>query len=335
MTFLDESIATAEQMIKAYPESPELALALRTLLQNQRLLLSAELKKPSDVEAYFQSLADASASPAAKSKILFALAAYVAEGDRNRAVDLMNKAFDTKVVYSPQDLDFYGLALVDAKKFNEATAVFDKLAADYPIPAGTPANQAPRLIQEAQAMALFGEGRVAQASGKAAEAGRIFEQLKALYPWSPKVLEADYGIAEALRAKGDPDKALALLPAIIRADTASADLRANSMLLGGFIMKDRMSAATDPKAKDDALAAGIDYFIKIAQFYGGVPVAAARGLWEGGQLLEAQANAATDAKFKTQQLDRAKAAYKQLVTDYPNSEFAPKAQERLTALGGK
>jgi outer membrane protein assembly factor BamD (BamD/ComL family) len=54
----------------------------------------------------------------------------------------------------------------------------------------------------------------------------------------------------------------------------------------------------------------------------------------GGQLLEQQANGSSDAKFKTQQLGKAKASYQQLLKDYPNSEFAPKAQERLTTLGG-
>ena len=54
----------------------------------------------------------------------------------------------------------------------------------------------------------------------------------------------------------------------------------------------------------------------------------------GGQLLERQANVSNDAKFKAQQLAKAKASYQQLLKEYPNSEFVSKAQERLTALGG-
>ena len=58
-------------------------------------------------------------------------------------------------------------------------------------------------------------------------------------------------------------------------------------------------------------------------------------------MLEEQANAIPDtkdpkdAKFKAQQLDRAKAFYQQLVKDFPNSPYVPKAKERLAALGVK
>ena len=99
-------------------------------------------------------------------------------------------------------------------------------------------------------------------------------------------------------------------------------------------MAEKAKATADQRQKDEYLGAAIDYFIKIAQFYSGVPTAAAAGLWMGGQLLEQQANGSADAKFKTQQLGKAKASYQQLLKEYPNSEFASKAQERLTALGG-
>ncbi len=80
-TLLDSSIASAEEAIKKYPESPSLALSPLTLLQSQRMLVGAELKTGSKVEQYFQSLADSTTSPSAKSKVLFALANYVSERD--------------------------------------------------------------------------------------------------------------------------------------------------------------------------------------------------------------------------------------------------------------
>jgi TolA-binding protein len=330
---LDAAIATAEEVLTAYPESPEVALSLRTLLQGQRLLLGAELKKPDDVESYFEGLADSAANPGTKSKILFAFADYVGEQDAERALEIMSSAYDSAVIYSPEDLDSYGLALVSQGKHDEAQAVFEKLGADYPVPSGTEANAAPLLVQQAQATALFGKARVLQEQGKTAEAGELFARLKSLYPWSPKVLEADYGIAESLRADGQLDDAITLLGTIIRAPNATADLRANSMLLFGNIMVDKMNATNDPDQRNNFRDSAIDNFIKIAQFYGGVPSAAARGLWEGAQLIEKQAEASTDANFKNQQLSRAKAFYEQLAADYPNSEFAPQARERANAIG--
>jgi hypothetical protein len=126
---------------------------------------------------------------------------------------------------------------------------------------------------------------------------------------------------------------LALLPAIIRAQNASAELRANAFLLGGNIMMQKTESATDPKQKDEFRAQAIDFFTKIAQFYSGVPIAASEGLWKGGQLLEAQAADAKDDKFKSQQLSRARESYKQLVKDYPESAQASQAKARLAAIG--
>lgn len=332
-TNIESSIAADEEMIKKYPDSPALALGLQTLLASQRLLIGAELKKPAEVEAYFKSLAENTSSPLAKSKILFALAAYVGEQDKARALTIMTDAYKPDIVYSPQDYDAYGIALIEQKKLDEAAAVFDNLAQKYPIPAGVAPNAAPYLVQEAQANAIFGKGRIAQAKGQTAEAGKLFAQLKALYGWSPKVVEADFGISQSLKNEKKFDEALALLGNIIRNQKATAELRANSMLLGGDLMVEKMNAATDPKEKQTFLNAAIDYYIKIAQFYGGVPTVAAAGLWQGAQLLEEQAAGLADPKLKTQQLNKAKAAYQQLLKDYPHSEFVPKAQERLKALG--
>ncbi len=333
-TLLDGSIASSEEAIKKYPESGSLALALQTLSQSQRMFLSAGLKTAPDVEQYFQSLADSTASPNARSKILFALANYVSEQDGARALSIMNDAYKTDIIYSPRDMDFYGLALIKEKQLDEAAAVFEKLAGDYPVPQNVTPNQASQLVQEAQAIALFGRARVAQEQGKTTDAGQLFQELKALYPWSPKVLEADYGIAQSLKEQGKLDEAVNLLTGLIRAPSATAEVRAQAMLLGGTIMAEKAKAAGDQKQRDEFLAAAIDYFIKIAQFYSGVPTAAAQGLWLGAQLLEQQANGSKDARFKEQQLQKARASYQQLLKEYPNSEFASKAQERLSALGG-
>jgi len=330
---IQSSVSTSEDMLAKYPSSTDLASGLQTLLADQRMLLRAELKTDPQVEQYFQTLADKTSDSGAKSKILFTLASFVSEKDKPRALAKMNEAFDAAVIYAPKDLDIYGLALIGDKKYDESAAIFQKLAKDYPNPPGTTATTAPTAVQEAQAISIFGLGRVAQEKKQTAEAGKLFQQLKALYPWSPKVLEADYGIAESLRAEGKLDDALALLPAIIRAQNASAELRAGSFLLGGNIMRKKMEDATDPKQKEEFRGQAIDFYTKIAQFYSGVPLAAAEGLWQGGQLLEEQAGASADPKFKTQQLNRAKESYKQLVKDYPDSQYAAKAKERLTALG--
>lgn len=320
---LATSIAAGEKMAATYPDSAQLGLGLRSLLAAKQMELAAGLIDAAAVEKYFADLA-ASAPDSAKSKILFARAAFIGGKDPARALEEMNKAYDAALVYAPSDLDLYGLALLGNGKADQAKAVFEKIATDYPNPAGQEPAQAPPAIQEAQAISIFGLGRVAQEQGDVAGAGALFEKLKALYPWSPKVLEANYGIAASLKEQGKGDEAVALLTQIIRAPNAPTELRANSMLLGGYIQKD--------KGERDA---AIDYFIKISAFYEGVPQAAATGLWEGGQLLEAQV-----AELQTGDPEKAKKqkaqvlrAYQELVEKFPDSEFAPKARERLNALG--
>ena len=322
-TLMAASLAAGEKLTATYPDSPELSLGLRALLAAKKLELDAGLTDAAGVEKYFADLA-ATAPGGAKNKVLFARASFINAADPKRALEEMNKAYDPSLLFAPTDLDLYGLALLETGEAEKAKAVFEKVAKDSPIPAGTEAAKAVPAVQEAQAISLFGLGKVAQKEGDKAGAGKLFEQLKALYPWSPKVLEANYGIAESLRQQGKGDEAIALLTQIIRAPNAPSQLRADSMLLGGYIQKDK-------KQRD----AAIDYFIKISAFYDGVPEAASTGLWEGGQLLEEQVKElqTSDPAKATKQRAQLVRAYQELTTKFPNSPFAAKAKERLSALG--
>lgn len=318
------SMECAEKLLMQYPDAPQVALALQTLLEDQKLLVTAKLKTPAQTEAYFQNLAKKfEAKPATRSKVLFTLAAFLFDKDKTKALAQMQSAYDPKLVYAPADLDLFGGALIDAGKISEALAVYEKLARDFPNPPNVAPDKAPPQIAEAQAIALYGTGRALQKQGKVAEAAQRFDTLKKLYPWSPKILEANYGIAEADVANGKLDEAMTLLVGIIRAPTATAELRANAMLLGGRIQE-----------KKNAIEAAIDYYIKIATFYEGVPQAASEGLWRGAQLLEKQAAglSETTKPKKSQQLSKAVKAYKDLAEKYPASQFAAKAKERLQTL---
>lgn len=317
------ALAAAEKMITDYPDSPELSLGLHSLLTTKKLELDSGLTDDAGVENYFADVA-ASAAGSAKSKALFTRASFISTKDPKRALEEMNKAYDASLRYAPSDLDLYALALLDNGDADKAKAIFEKIATDFPNPDGADPTKAPPTIQEAQAIALFGLGKIAQKAGDTAAAGQLFEKLKKLYPWSPKVLEANYGIAESLRQQRKGDEAIALLTQIIRAQNAPSQLRADAMLLGGYIQKD--------KGQNEA---AIDYFIKISAFYDGVPEAAATGLWEGAQLLEQQVKdlQSSDPKKAENQHEQLVRAYKDLTTKFPDSKYAAQAKERLTALG--
>jgi TolA-binding protein len=316
------SIDAAEKLVQQFPDGPQVTPALETMLADQRLLAGAKLKTDAEVEQYFADLAkNFESSPATASKVIFALASFVSDKDKAKALDLMAGAYDPKLVYAPAALDLYGSALIEQGKVANAKKVYEKLAADYPNPPGVAAEKAPRQIAEAQATALYGIGRCFQKQDNVSEAAKRFEKLKTLYPWSPKILEADFGIAQSLLAQKKYDEALKELVRIIRAPAATAELRANAMLLGGEIHE-----------RKGNLEPAIDYYIKIAAFYEGVPATAAEGLWHGGQLLEKQSAALSDPAKKTAQRNKAIKAYKDLVEKYPASPFATKAKDRLELL---
>lgn len=288
---VEGSIAAAEQLLNDYPDSPAVALALQTLLADQQFLVGAGKRMTEGIDIYFQSLADKFENkPATRSKILFTLASHLNATDKEKALELMENVYDPSQKYAPGDIDLYTKALLDQGKIDKAEAVANKLTADY-TSKGDP-KQAPREVQEAQAIGLHVLSQVAQAKGDSAKAGELSSQLKTLYPWSPKVAEANYLIAQSMMAESEFDAALAQLVPTIRSSTAPAELRAQAMLLGGKIQQAKAEAF---KAQGNiveyrrSLEAAIDYYLKIAAFYEGVPSAAAEGLWRGGQLLETQA----------------------------------------------
>jgi TolA-binding protein len=318
------SVAAIEKMLDQFPNSDQLGLALETLLADQQMLLDAKLKTPREIDNYLRGLAGKYNSDAsARSRILFALATFTYQKDPAKAIADMTAAYDPSLVYAPDDLDLYGSALIDQGKPDQAYAVYSKIAKDFPTPPGVQPTLAQPAIQEAQATALFGMARALEKEGNIAQAGKLYGQLKTLYPWSPKVVEANYGIAKSLVDGGKFDDALKLLIAIVANRNASAQLRARAFLLIGDAQQDKGN-----------LPAAIDSYLKTAVYYAGVPDVAAQGLWKGAQLLEKQAATLSDQTTpkKSEQINKAVLAYNSIVTKYPNSQFVGPAQARLSAL---
>ncbi len=273
---IEKSIAAGEQIIEKFPDTAPVALALNNLLDVQKTKLRAKLTTEQGIEEYFTNLATkAEGKPAAQSKIRFTLSSFVFQKDKAKAIKMLSDAYNPEFKYAPEDMDLYGKALIDSKEFDKAIAVYQKLAKDYPVPEpGKGAKQ----LQEAQAIALAGEGNALLGKADTDNAGAKFKELETHYPWSPKMMEVNYGIARDLHSKKQDEDALKRLLEVVKNANASSSLRANSMLLLGIIHEEagRFDAA-------------IDNYIKIATFYNGVPEAASEGLWRGAKLLERQA----------------------------------------------
>jgi TolA-binding protein len=320
------SISAGENLLTKFPDSDQVGVALKTLLTDHEMLLAAKQETADDIDKYFHGLAAKFGSnESAKSRIIFALATFTFQKDPVMGLAQMGVAYNPAYVFAPGDLDVYGSALIGQGKADDGYKVYAKIAKDYPIPAGVQPAQAPPAIQEAQATALFGMATALEKQGKSAEAGKMFAQLKATYPWSPKVVEATFGIAKSLVQQHKPDDASKLLVAIVGSRSAPTTLRAHAFLLIGQIQEDKGN-----------IPAAIDSYLKTAAYYGSVADAAAEGLWRGGQALEKQAATLTEQSTpkKSEQIAKAVSAYRDIGTKYPDSPFYQQAQDRLKALGG-
>ncbi len=274
----DNSIAAAEQIIERFPDSPAVALALNNLLEISKTKLRARLTTDAEVEKYFEGLAaKAEGKAAAQSKIRFTLSAFLSEKNKDKAVQMMSEAYKADLKYAPEDVDLFGKTLLAKKDYDKAMEVYGKLARDYPIPAGMDPKKAPKQVQEAQAIALSGEGNALLGKKENEAAAKKFKELEENYAWSPKMMEVNYGIARDLHDKKQDEEALKRLLEVVKNSNATSELRANSMLLLGMIHEEAGRFDT-----------AIDNYIKIGTFYSGVPEAASEGLWRGAQLLERQ-----------------------------------------------
>jgi tetratricopeptide (TPR) repeat protein len=258
------------------------AQLLDVLLKIENVRMQVGLKKPDDVRAYFEGLANKFEGKSTKPKILFSLANFLADNDKEKKgtwFDIMDKAYDPKLVFSPSDLDRYGNALVDRKQFDKANQVAEKLTKDYPVPAGADPRKVTRSVGDAQSVSMAIRARVLQAQGKAAEGQKILEQLKDLYPWSGKVAEADFGIGAGLAEQKKYDDAVDVLSKVAKNNAAPVKVRAQAMMIIAKSLEDQKSYSE-----------AINNYIKIATFFEAEKDIAAEGLWRGAQLLEDQAS---------------------------------------------
>lgn len=322
-----QGIAASEKQLETYPDAPATALGLQTLLECQRLLIEARVKTFEQVRDEFAALAvKYDGRPAAKSRIVFRAASLTIEKDPAAALADMRRVYDASLVYSPADLDQYsGLLLVSDPE--AAAPVFQKLAGDYPIPPGVAPAQAPQEVQEAQAIALYGAGALAERSGDSAAAARAFEALKKTYPRSSKTPQANLGLARSLVKGGKPDQAIPLLGEVAKAPGSPLETRAEGMMLLARIQQDKGQVGA------------LDTYLKLQAFYP-ASAQAPEALWMGAQLLERQAAGLSEAASspnaptKASQTKRARDAYHTIVTKYPDSKFAAQAREKLSLTPG-
>ena len=100
--------------------------------------------------------------PSTANRIKFTLAGYYADKDKAKALEMMTKTYDPKLVFAPENLDVYAAALLDQKKYREVQAIADKLVKDYPLPPNTEISSVRSNIAEPTALSWFYNAKVLQ-----------------------------------------------------------------------------------------------------------------------------------------------------------------------------
>jgi TolA-binding protein len=276
----DKSVEAAERVLEKYPESSAVALALQNLLTAQKQFVLAKMKADTNVEDYFNALAKKFADkPTTVAKIKFTLAGYFSKKDPAKAAEMMQQAYDEKLIFAPADLELYADALIAQKKYDDVEKIAQKLAKDYPLPPNSDPAKLSSSITEPRALSMFYSAKVLQLTGKSAEAASKFAELKKLFSWSPKLAEADLGIATDLFEQKKYDEASKLLLPVASNPKAPAEIRAQAMML----------LAKIAEAEGD-IDSAINNYIKLATFFEGLPEYASEGLWRGAQLQEKKAS---------------------------------------------
>jgi TolA-binding protein len=280
--YMTNSVSFSEKVVENFPDAPEVSRALQTLLACQKFMQRVKLKSEQDVDAYFQGFAQKFEKlPATRSKVLFAYAGLLSEKNEPKSFEVMKSAYDAKLLYAPADLDLYGGLLLKRKAWADAQKVFEKLAKDYPLPPNTPPAKAPRTIGDAQSTAVYGLAKVLQGQDKKAEAAKKFEELKANYPYSSKLLEAEFGIAENEVQSNNLEEAVKRLALVAKSTTAATNLRARAMLLIG-----------DISLQQGDLDSAINNYIKVGTLFPAESELAPEALWRGAQQIERKMNGA-------------------------------------------
>jgi len=185
--------------------------------------------------------------------------------------------------------------LFNAKKYDEATTVLQALLQAMPDYASP--NRVRFKIAECRELA-----------GKTEEALQLYQGIVAQAPQSTEAVESYFRMGKLLEAMNQMDKAFEMYQQA--ANTNTGDTAAQARF--------RIGEIQEAKGEFDAAARS---YMRVAILFLHEELSP-ESLWRAGQCYE-KANA----------LEQAKKAYTETVEEFPESEQAAKARERLAALG--
>jgi tetratricopeptide (TPR) repeat protein len=306
------AVDSAERLARNHPESQYLRDALTTIRGIKLQQVKLRLAEREDVANYLKNLADSLAATEEASKTARVVyAGFIYPMDEEQALEILEQAYSPELNLPASDLDLYALELVERGELDRARQIYEKIAADHPVPQDRAPTQAPREVQEAQAIHLFGLGTIATARGNPDEAGTYFAELKSNYPWHPKIGQANYGIALSQFRDGNLDEALQGAVAVIRDQSraVTSELRAKAHLLGGKVLMERNQPGNPRQNKPADMETARQYIQKVPVAYPSLDFLVAEAYWLLAKIYEATGK----PELKQEALDE--------LNRYPESPF--------------
>lgn len=300
--FNDKAEESLVALLQNFPKSEEVGEGLQHLLDLVLLRNQYGLLPDTQAEAYFTTLAGKMNSDDIKLRCQLTQAGYYFEkGNHAKALSAIKDVTSSHpdLTLSRYDYNRWGTALVENKEYDPAIGVFEKLQTSF------------AKDQYAQADAVYGLGSAYFQKKDVAKAGQYFDVLKKNYPWSSKIMEAEYGLGLASEQSGNSDDAKKHYVTILANREAPGPIAAKSMLGMGRLLEKQGFLIPDPQ-KDGPNA--VAYYYKAHAFYGAAtPDLSAEGLYRAAKCYE-----------KAGKSEEAKKTRDELLQNYPKSEWATK-----------
>lgn len=304
--------AATLEALQRFPLSPQTGTALQELVKAENAKVNFGLFTEEQAVDSFRTLAQGLSDPKVKARVELAGAGiYALRGKLPEARKIYEKTEQAQglAVFAWEDLDRYGAALFAVKEFDTALKIYATLQSSF------------EKEKFAQAAALYGQGAIYMLKGDTAQADKLFSELEKKYPWSEKIMEAKLGRGAAAEGRGENQAARDFYQAVIR-DTqprSTSEMKARAMLGFARTLEKEGNSLPDPVDKNKPNA--LNNYYKIDALFDSATGPASEALWRAGQICE-KANMTKDARQ----------AYVDLLKKYPQSDWAPKAKERVAAL---
>ena len=275
------------------------------------------LIKQADFEDYFSKLTADLTDPQMQTRLELAKAGFVFV-DKNgvKKYPAALARFKTAISANPTltltrtEANRYGELLIAGQDYPTAIQVYTTLQKSDP------------RDDQVQADADYGLGAAYFAQGNYDQAKLYFTQMKSLRQgalWHPHILDAEYALAFISERSGqasDLDAAKQTYGELMNSPGASVELQAKAVLGYGRVLEQEGHTTTPVPGTSET---AVYYYQQVDTNFGpAVPELSAEGLYFAGQIYD-KAGDKADAKKQ----------YQNIITNYPNTTWAVKAQAAL------